>query len=98
MKSIYRISLIVVIVAAGLMGCKKDFSNPNDATKDQTLNSPVGLTGVAVGLQKAYSNGRTGSLYNLVCANGFSSFELSNRNTGNVDETNLFNRRHCRRW
>jgi len=91
MKSIYRISLIIVIVAAGLMGCKKDYINPNDATKEQTLSSPVGLTGVAVGLQKAYSNGRAGSLYNLVCANGFSSFELSNRNTGNVDETNLFN-------
>jgi hypothetical protein len=72
------------------MSCKKDFPNPNDATKDQTLNSPVGLTGVAVGLQKVYSNGRAGSLYNLVCANGFSTFELSNRNTGNVDETNLF--------
>jgi len=91
MKLLYRISLIIVIVAAGLMGCKKDYNNPNDATKDQTLNSPVGLTGVAVGLQKAYSNGRAGALYNLVCANGFSSFELSNRNTGNVDETNLFN-------
>jgi hypothetical protein len=91
MKSIYKISLIIVIASAGLMGCKKDYTNPNDATKDQTLGSPVGLTGVAVGLQKAYSNGRAGSLYNLVCANGFSSFELSNRNTGNVDETNLFN-------
>jgi hypothetical protein len=73
-----------------MVSCKKDFPNPNDATKDQTLSSPVGLTGVAVGLQKVYSNGRTGALYNLVCANGFSSFELSNRNTGNVDETNLF--------
>jgi hypothetical protein len=90
MKSIYRISLIIVIVATGLMGCKKDYTNPNDATAEQTLSSPVGLTGVAVGLQKAYSNARTGSLYNLVCANGFSSFELSNMNTGNVDETNLF--------
>jgi hypothetical protein len=73
------------------MSCKKDFVNPNDATQAQTLSSPVGLTGVAVGLQKLYSNGRAGSLYNLVCANGFSTFELSNRNTGNVDETNLFN-------
>jgi hypothetical protein len=90
MKSIYKISLIIFISSICMVSCKKDFPNPNDATKDQTLNSPVGLTGVAVGLQKAYSNGRAGSLYNLVCANGFSSFELSNRNTGNVDETNLF--------
>ncbi|MCU0395792.1 MAG: RagB/SusD family nutrient uptake outer membrane protein [Chitinophagaceae bacterium] len=73
------------------MSCEKNFTNPNDATLEQTLGSPVGLTGVAVGLQKTYSTSRAGSLYNLVCANGFSTFELSNRNTGNVDETNLFN-------
>jgi starch-binding outer membrane protein, SusD/RagB family len=91
MKSLYKISLIIGVITAGLIGCKKDYVNPNDATAEQTLGSPVGLTGVAVGLQKAYSNSRAGSLYNLVCANGFSSFELSNRNTGNVDETNLFN-------
>lgn len=82
---------VILGVVVGLAACSKDYPNPNDATQAQTLGSPVGLTGVAVGLQKAYSNGRTGTLYNLVCANGFSSFELSNRNTGNVDETNLFN-------
>jgi hypothetical protein len=84
----------VILLAAGSLGwmsCDKNFPNPNDATKDQTLSSPVGLTGAAVGLQKTYSTSRAGSLYNLVCANGFSTFELSNRNTGNVDETNLFN-------
>jgi hypothetical protein len=91
MKLIYKLSILILIGTGGLMSCKKDYTNPNDATKDQTLSSPVGLTGVAVGVQKAYSNGRAGSLYNLVCANGFSTFELSNRNTGNVDETNLFN-------
>ncbi len=91
MKSIYNISLLIVAGSLGLMGCKKDFANPNDATAEQTLSSPVGLTGVAVGLQKQYSTSRAGALYNLVCANGFSTFELSNRNTGNVDETNLFN-------
>jgi len=91
MKSLYNISLLILICAGGLMSCKKDYSNPNDATQEQTLSSPVGLTGVAVGLQKQYSNSRAGALYNLVTANGFSTFELSNRNTGNVDETNLFN-------
>ena len=91
MKLLYKISILVLIGTGGLIGCKKDYTNPNDATKDQTLSSPVGLTGVAVGIQKAYSNSRVGSLYNLVTANGFSTFELSNRNTGNVDETNLFN-------
>jgi hypothetical protein len=91
MKRLYKLSFLILASTALFVGCKKDYDNPNDATQEQTLSSPVGLTGVAVGLQKAYSNGRAGSLYNLICANGFSSFELSNRNTGNVDETNLFN-------
>lgn len=87
----YKLPLLLLISTGVLFSCSKDYTNPNDATQEQTLNSPVGLTGVAVGLQKQYSNSRAGALYNLVCANGFSSFELSNRNTGNVDETNLFN-------
>jgi len=91
MRTIHTWTLLVAMGALLATGCKKDYSNPNDATLDQTLSSPVGLTGVAVGIQKLYSNSRAGSLYNLVCANGFSTYELSNRNTGNVDETNLFN-------
>lgn len=87
----YKLPILLLISTGVLFSCSKDYTNPNDATQEQTLSSPVGLTGVAVGLQKQYSNARTGALYNLVCANGFSSFELSNRNTGNVDETNLFN-------
>ena len=91
MRKTYKWTTILALAVTALSGCKKDFSNPNDATLEQTLGSPVGLTGVAVGIQKLYSNSRAGSIYNLVCANGFSTFELSNRNTGNVDETNLFN-------
>ncbi|GDX42238.1 hypothetical protein LBMAG22_07670 [Bacteroidota bacterium] len=91
MNFFIRNLFIVTALSSLMISCKKDFANPNDATLEQTLSNPVGLTGVAVGVQKQYSNGRAGSLYNLVCANGFSSFELSNRNTGNVDETNLFN-------
>ena len=90
MNARYNRSILILAGMLMLFSCKKEYQNPNDATRDQTLGSPVGLTGVAVGVQKAYSNSRAGSLYNLVCANGFSSFELSNRNTGNVDETNLF--------
>lgn len=91
MKPLIRNLILGSACSVLLIGCKKDFANPNDATLEQTLSTPVGLTGVAVGVQKQYSNGRAGALYNLVCANGFSTFELSNRNTGNVDETNLFN-------
>ncbi|MFN3795068.1 MAG: RagB/SusD family nutrient uptake outer membrane protein [Chitinophagaceae bacterium] len=91
MKPIVKYIFLLAAGSSMMVGCKKNFENPNDATQTQTLSSAVGLTGVAVGVQKAYSTSRAGSLYNLVCANGFSTFELSNRNTGNVDETNLFN-------
>lgn len=91
MKSLNKLSIWILAGSLGLTGCQKNFLNPNAATKDETFSSTIGLTGVAVGLQKQYSTSRAGALYNLVCANGFSTFELSNRNTGNVDETNLFN-------
>ena len=50
----------------------------------------LGLTGISIGVQKQYSVGRQSPLYNLVTANGFSTFELRLQNAGNVDEANLF--------
>lgn len=44
---------------------------------------------MAVGLQRIYSSGRAGSLYNLVTANGFSTKELLLRNPGNIPENQL---------
>lgn len=81
-----------MIFAGALMAaasCKKSFVNPNDTLVEDALTTQVGLTGVAVGLQKQYSVTRVSPLYNLVTANGFSTFELSLRNEGNVDEFNL---------
>lgn len=72
-----------------LFSCKKNFNNPNDTLVSDALTNSVGLTGVAVGLQKQYSVTRVSPLYNLVTANGFSTYELSLRNEGNVDEFNL---------
>ncbi|MBX2925842.1 MAG: RagB/SusD family nutrient uptake outer membrane protein [Chitinophagaceae bacterium] len=79
-----------LLVAALLSGsCKKNFTNPAATQVDEALSSSVGLTGVAIGVQKQYSVNRAAPLYNLVTANGFSTFELRLQNAGNTDEFNL---------
>ena len=50
MRTTHKWTLTLALAATAVTGCKKEFSNPNDATLDQTLSSPVGLTGVAVGI------------------------------------------------
>lgn len=70
-------------------GCKKDFVNPNAASDDQVFSSPKGLTGVAIGLQRVYTLGRGGNLYNLVTINGLTTNELIVVNPGNTAEVQL---------
>jgi hypothetical protein len=80
---------LLTSLVLSLAGCGKNFDNPGATPVDNALTSSTGLTGIAVGLQKQYSVGRQSSLYNLITANGFTTFELSLRNEGNVDEFNL---------
>lgn len=89
MKQFIYKGFFFTLLAAGIAGCGKDFANPGATPVNSALTTSTGLTGVSVGLQKQYSVGRQSSLYNLVTANGFTSFELSLRNEGNVDEFNL---------
>lgn len=89
MKAINYSILLLTAVSLGLASCKKNFTNPGETPFNDALSNSVGLTGVAIGLQKQYSVSRVSPLYNLVTANGFSTFELSLRNEGNVDEFNL---------
>ena len=69
--------------------CTKEYNDPSRATEEVVLNSPKGLTGVAIGLQRLYVSGRTGILYNSITANGFVSNELALRNAGNIPELQL---------
>jgi len=89
MKKYIRSGLLGLTVCLAISSCKKDFKNPNSVTVDEALSTPSGITNVAIGLQRSYSTTRVGSIYNIVTANGFSTFELVNRNTGNTDETAL---------
>ena len=79
----------LLLFSALATSCKKNFTNPGATPFDDALNSSIGLTGVAVGVQKQYSVGRQSPLYNLVTANGFSAMELRLQNAGNLDESNL---------
>lgn len=82
---------IIFLFATGLAlsSCKKNFTNPGETLRNDALSTSVGLTGVAVGVQKQFSVNRTSPLYNVVTANGFSTFELRLQNAGNTDEFNL---------
>jgi len=87
----YKNILWTLLVSLALFGtsCKKNYTDPNRATSDKVLSSASGLTGIAVGLQRAYSLGRASSLYNLVSINGFVTRELKLLNEGNLPEFQL---------
>jgi hypothetical protein len=82
---IFFASLVLVTAA----GCKKEFSNPNAATEEETFASDRAATAVAAGLQRAYSTTAVSPLYALVNANGFVTNELILRNAGNIPELQL---------
>jgi hypothetical protein len=90
MKKTFKLSSYIL---SGLLlisvSCTKEYSDPSRATEDVVLNSPKGLTGVAVGLQRVYTSGRTGLLFNTITANGFVSNELVLMNAGNIPELQL---------
>lgn len=87
--------LNIVMITTVLMAvvtqtsCKKDYSDPSRATEDKVFNTPSGLTGVVVGLQRVYTLGRGSTLYNLITINGLTTNELIVVNTGNTAEVQL---------
>jgi starch-binding outer membrane protein, SusD/RagB family len=84
-----------LLIIAGLMvlftatSCKKNFFDPSGATAEQAFNSSQGLTAVAVGLQRAYTAGRSSSLYNRVSIDGLLTNQLIVLNQGNTSEYQL---------
>ena len=92
MKNIKNISVAVsglAILITILAGCKKDFSDPNNASADQVFSTPRGITGVAVGLQRIYSAGRASNLYNRITTDGFTTKQYFIVNRGNSAEDQL---------
>ena len=85
----YILSIAVVALISGTIGCKKDFINPNGAPEDQVFTSARGMTAAAIGLQRTYAFSRAGTVFNIVTANGFVTNELTLLNAGNIPELQL---------
>jgi hypothetical protein len=89
-KNIKAITIAAMLFASVLQtSCKKDYTDPNKATQEQVFSSVKGLTGVAVGLQRVYTLGRAGTLYNLITINGLTTNELFVVNAGNTAELQI---------
>ncbi len=83
---------ITCLVLAGTLfssSCTKEYQDPSRAKTDVALNTQQGLTAVAIGLQRVYTLGRTGVMFNSIAANGFVSNEFSLLNSGNIPELQL---------
>jgi SusD family. len=80
------LALIVLQTAA----CKKDFTEPSKVPVEDALTTQRGLTGLAVGLQRAYTLQRAASLYNVVTTDGFVTNQLNIINQGNTAEYQLY--------
>ena len=89
----YKINIVaaILLLAATILqtGCKKDYADPSRATEEQALTTQRGLTAVVVGLQRVYTLGRGGTLYNKITINGLTTSELIVVNTGNTAEVQL---------
>lgn len=93
MKSInrkYTTGLLLGLSLVATVGCKKNYTDPSKVPVDAALTTARGLTGVVVGLQRAYSTTRASSLYNQVTTDGFVTRQLNIINQGNTAEYQLF--------
>ena len=88
-KTNHITSYFLAVILLFSSSCTKEYSDPSRATEDEVLTSAKGLTGVAVGLQRLYTNQRTGLVYNTITAHGFVSNELALQNAGNIPELQL---------
>lgn len=86
----YTICVFMAAVMMMTVACKKDYSDPSRATEDKVFKSGAGLTGIVVGLQRAYTFQRASSVYNLVTTDGFLTNQLTNLNQGNTAEYQLW--------
>ncbi len=81
--------LLPLLLIVGMVGCSKEFPNPNAATKDEVLKSPDGLMGMAAGLRTSWSVGGTSPMYSIAVCNGLTTRELFVLNTGNAELAGL---------
>lgn len=71
----------------GAVSCKKDYQNPGAATADQVFNSPKGMMGAAVGIQRTFTLNVT---YGVSNCTGLITGETFLLNPGNLSEAQFF--------
>jgi starch-binding outer membrane protein, SusD/RagB family len=81
---------LLAVVLLQTVACKKDYTDPSKATPDESLTTSQGMTNTAIGLQRVYTFGRAGILYNLVTTDGFTTKQLNILNQGNTAEAQLY--------
>ncbi|MFL5743746.1 MAG: RagB/SusD family nutrient uptake outer membrane protein [Niastella sp.] len=86
----YSTCFIVMAVMLLTVACKKDYSDPNRAVAGDVVKTPIGLTGLVIGLQKNYTATRAGALYNLIATDGFLTKQLVIINQGNTAEYQFY--------
>ncbi|RYY89263.1 MAG: RagB/SusD family nutrient uptake outer membrane protein [Chitinophagaceae bacterium] len=86
-RYIYGVTLLVL--AMGPTACKKNFTDPSSVPSQDAFGNPQAMTGVAIGLQRAYTAGRASSLFNRVVIDGILTNQLTVSNQGNVPEFQL---------
>jgi hypothetical protein len=72
------------------VSCKKDYTDPNRAQADAVVKSSVGLTNLVIGIHRAYTATRAGSIYNLITTDGFLTKQLLIVNQGNTAEYQFY--------
>lgn len=85
-KYIASFAVACILLSAS---CNKEYLDPSRAKADVALTSQQGLTAVSIGLQRVYTLGRTGVMFNSIAANGFVTNEFSLLNSGNIPELQL---------
>jgi len=85
-----KILLVATLAVAIGTSCKKNYTDPGRPTAENVFSSPKTMTSVAVGIQRVYSLGRAGSLYNRVVVDAFSTYQYNILNQGNTAEYQLF--------
>jgi starch-binding outer membrane protein, SusD/RagB family len=86
MKKYFLYTSLIFMLAS----CKQDFVNPNEALEVDAYGSPNALSALTNGLQRVYALALDGSRYNAIIGNGCITNEFVLRNSGNVNEANLF--------
>jgi hypothetical protein len=86
----YTTGFAIAAVMLLAVACKSDYTDPSKAAADNVQKSASGLTALVIGVQKAYTSTRAGSLYNLITADGFLTKQLNIINQGNTAEYQLY--------